>query len=133
MMTAVTAIAILLKCICAIIYQILLRDSEQVQTTKNKWFRAMYTKYESCYRLQIPIHNPDCFINHYMAQYRFLGIPLQTLENTDIFCGLLVTSSTLLSVICGIYYELPTRFIWIHSMTLAFFLIFLGIGEFKLF
>ncbi len=130
MMTAVTAIAILLKCICAIIYQILLRDSEQVQTTKNKWFRAMYTKYESCYRLQIPIHNPDCFINHYMAQYRFLGIPLQTLENTDIFCGLLVTSSTLLSVICGIYYELPTRFIWIHSMTLAFFLIFLGVGEF---
>lgn len=129
-MTGVTALAILLKCICAIIYQILLRDSEQIPATKNKWIRAMYTKYESCYKLQIPIHNPDCFINNHIAQYRFLGISLKTLENTDIFCGLLVTAATLLSVICGIYYDLPSRFLLIHSMTLAFFLIFLGMGEF---
>lgn len=130
MMTAFTTLAILLKCTCAIIYQMLLRDSEQIAGTKNKWIRSMYTKYESCYRLRIPIHNPACFIKSYMAQYRFLGISLQTLENTDILCGLIVTGGTLLSVMLGIYYELPSQWILIHTLTLAFFLIFLAMGEF---
>ena len=128
-MTILTAFAIAFKCICAVIYQMLLRDSEQIPSTKNKWIRAMYTKFEACYKLQIPIHNPDCFVENHMAQYHFLGISMKTLENTDIFCGLLVTAATLLSVMCGIYYEFPLRWTLIHSMTLVFFLLFLAAGE----
>lgn len=129
-MTVLTAIAILLKCICAIVYQVLLRDSEQIPTTKNKWIRSMYTKFEACYKLKIPIHNPSCFVNNYMEQYHFLGMSMKTLENTDFLCGLIVTASTLLSIMCGVYYELPVRWILIHSMTLIFFLLFLAAGEF---
>lgn len=129
-MTVLTAIAILLKCICAIVYQVLLRDSEQIPTTKNKWIRSMYTKFEACYKLKIPIHNPSCFVKNYMEQYRLLGMSMKTLENFDLFCGLIVTASTLLSIMWGIYYELPVRWILIHSMTLVFFLLFLAAGEF---
>ena len=58
-MTILTAFAILLKCIGAILYQVLLRDSEQIANTKNKWMRAMHTKFEACYKLRIPVHNPS--------------------------------------------------------------------------
>ena len=128
-MTILTAIAILIKCICAIVYQVLLRDAEQIGSTKNKWMRAMHTKFEACYKLRLPIHNPSCFVKHYMEQYHFMGFSLKTLENTDIFCGLIVAGGTLLGIMCGTYYELPSRWIFIHSMTLAFFLLFLVISE----
>ncbi len=129
-MTALTAVAILAKCLCAIIYQMLLRDSEQIPSTKNKWIRAMYTRFESCYKLKIPIHNPACFVKSHMEQYRFLGLSMKTLESADMLCGLIVTAATMLSIMGGIYYELPVRWILIHSMTLVFFLLFLAAGEF---
>lgn len=128
-MTVFTAIAILLKCICAIIYQILLRESEQVNGTKNKWIRSMQTKFEACYKLRIPVHNPACFVENHLEQYHFLGLSLKSLENTDIFCGLAVTGATILCLMCGSYYELPKQWIFIHSMTLVFFLLFLGVAE----
>lgn len=128
-MTILTAIAILLKCICAIVYQVLLRDAEQIGSTKNKWMRTMHMKFEACYKLRVPVHNPSCFVKNYMEQYHFLGFSMKTLENTDIFCGLIVAGGTLLSIMCGIYYELPSRWIFIHSMTLAFFLLFLATSE----
>lgn len=128
-MTILTAIAILQKCICAIIYQMLLRDAEQIGNTKNKWMRTMHTKFEACYKLRVPVHNPSCFVKNYMEQYHFLGFSMKTLENTDIFCGLIVAGGTLLGIMCGIYYELPARWIFIHSMTLAFFLLFLAASE----
>ncbi len=128
-MTILTAVAILIKCICAIVYQILLRDAEQIGSTKNKWMRMMHTKFEACYKLRVPVHNPSCFIKNYMEQYRFMGFSMKTLENTDIFCGLIVAGGTLLGIMYGTYYELPQRWIFIHSMTLAFFLLFLFISE----
>jgi hypothetical protein len=129
-MTALTAAAILLKCICAIVYQILLRDSEQIPSTKNKWLRSMHTKFEACYKLQLPIHNPSCFVKSYLEDYHFLGISLKTLENTDFLCALVVTGTTLFSIMCGMYYELDDRFLFIHSMTLVSFLLFLAASEF---
>lgn len=128
-MTVLTAISIFLKCICSVIYQVLLRDSEQIVTTKNKWIRSMCTKFEACYKLRIPVHNPTCFVQNHMAHYRFLGFSMKSLENTDIFCALIVTGSTLLCIISGLYYEFPARWIFVHSVTLVFFLLFLALAE----
>lgn len=128
-MTMTTAFAILLKCICAIIYQILLRDSEQIANTKNKWMRSMHTKFEACYKLRIPVHNPSCFVKNYMEHYHFLGLSMKSLENTDIFCGLIISGTTLLCIMGGLYYELPALWIFIHSMTYLFFLLFLATAE----
>jgi len=129
LMTMLTAFAILLKCICAIIYQVLLRDSEQIANTKNKWMRTMYTKFEACYKLRIPVHNPSCFVKNYMEHYHFLGLSMKTMENTDILCGLIISGTTLLCIMGGLYYELPARWIFIHAMTYLFFLLFLATAE----
>lgn len=128
-MTILTAFAILLKCISAIIYQVLLRDSEQIANTKNKWMRTMHTKFEACYKLRIPVHNPSCFVKNYMEHYHFLGLSMKTLENTDIFCALIISGTTLLCIMGGLYYELPVRWIFIHAMTYLFFLLFLATSE----
>lgn len=128
-MTILTAFAILLKCICAIVYQVLLRDSEQIPSTKNKWLRSMATKYEACYKLKMPIYNTDSFVRQYLERYHFLGFSMKSLENFDFLCGLLVTGSTLFGIMCGIYYELPSKWILIHSMTLILFLVFLATSE----
>ncbi len=128
-MTILTAFAILLKCIGAILYQVLLRDSEQIANTKNKWMRTMHTKFEACYKLRIPVHNPSCFVKNYMEHYHFLGLSMKALENTDIFCGLIISGTTLLCIMGGLYYELPARWIFIHAMTYLFFLLFLATAE----
>ncbi len=128
-MTILTAVAILLKCICAIVYQMLLRDSEHVTSTKNKWLRSMITKYEACYKLQMPIYDTDTFIRTYLEQYRLFGLSMNTLEKSDYFCGLTVSGCTLFGIMFGIYYGLPDRWILIHSMTLVLFLIFLPMSE----
>lgn len=128
-MTILTAVAILLKCICAIGYQVLLRDAEQMSSTKNKWLRSIITKYEACYKLKMPIYNVEVFIKNYLERYRLLGFSIKSLENFDWFCGLFVTGCTLFGIMCGIYYELPDKWVLIHSMTLVLFLIFLVMSE----
>lgn len=129
-MTVLTAAAILLKCICAIFYQVLLRDAEQIATTKNRQIRAMTTKFEACYKLGLPIYHPEHFVTGYLEQFRLAGINLRNLENTDIFCGVILGEATLLTIIGGIYYELPSSWVTIHCLTLVLFLLLLCTSEF---
>ncbi|MDD7403223.1 MAG: hypothetical protein SO170_02555 [Butyribacter sp.] len=128
-MTIVTAAAILLKCICAIVYQLILRESEQMAGTKNKWLRSICTKFEACYQLKMPVYDINTFVRTYLEQYRFLGVSIKSLENSDYLCALVLTGCTLLSIIYGIFYELPAKWIAIHSLTFALFFIFLAFGE----
>lgn len=129
-MTVLTAAAILLKCICAIFYQVLLRDAEQIATTKNRQLRAMTTKFEACYKLRLPIYHPEHFVSGYLEQFRLMGINLRSLENTDLFCGVLLGEATMLTIIGGIYYELPSNWVTIHCLTLILFLLLLCTSEF---
>lgn len=128
-MTILTSIAIFLKCICAILYQMLSKEVDQITNTKNKWLRSMITKFESCYQLKMPIQNTSSFIELYLERYRFAGLSLRTLENFDIFCAFILCGTALLSVMGGIYYSLPTNWILIQGITLIIFLFFLGMGE----
>ena len=96
-MVICTAASILLKCICAIIYHKLLHDSRQLQTTKNKWLRAMLTKYEASYKIRISINDPDCFVSRHLERYHVFKLSLYTLENTDLFAAALLISTSLLA------------------------------------
>lgn len=129
-MTVLTAAAILLKCICAIFYQVLLRDAEQITTTKNRQIRTMTTKFEACYKLKLPVYHPEHFVSGYLEQFHLLGINLRNLENADLFCGVVLGEATLLTIIGGIYYELPASWVTIHSLTLVLFLLLLCTSEF---
>lgn len=101
-MVICTAAAILLKCICAILYRKLLHDSQQLQTTKNKWLRAMLTKYEACYKIRISINDPDCFVSRQLERHQFFKLSLHTLENSDLFAASLLVSTSLLALIQGV-------------------------------
>ncbi|MCD7826824.1 MAG: hypothetical protein LUH14_12845 [Clostridiaceae bacterium] len=129
-MTILSAAAILLKCICAIIYQVILRDSEQITTTKNKWIRSMITRFEACYKLKLPINNPARFVENALEHYHFLGMSIRSFENADIFCGLILIETTLLSIMGSIYYNFSAQWIAIHAITLALYLLLLCVGEF---
>lgn len=129
-MAALTAVAILLKCICAIIYHNLLHDARQIQTTKNKWIRAMVTKFEACYKIKIAIYNPDCFITQHLERYQICKISLTSLEHADVLVATLLLCMSLLTVIGGINYEMAAKWIALQSITFLFFISLLLLSEF---
>ncbi|MCI8338627.1 MAG: hypothetical protein HFH62_08105 [Lachnospiraceae bacterium] len=128
-MTVLTSLAILMKCVCAISYQMLSRETEQMNNTKNAWLKGMVTKFESCYQLKMPMQNPGSFVKLHLERYRLAGISLRTLEGFDLFTGCITTGCALLTIMGGIYYKLPTDWIVIQSITLVLFLFFLGTSE----
>lgn len=128
-MTILTSLAILMKCVCAISYQMLSREAEQMGSTKNAWLKGMMTKFESCYQLKMPMQNPSSFVKLHLERYRMAGFSLRTLEEFDLFTGCITTGCALLTIMGGIYYKLPTDWIVIQSITLLLFLFFLGASE----
>ena len=90
----------------------------------------MVTRFEANYKLNLPVNNAACFVENSLEHYHFLGMSIRSFENADIFCGLVLTETTLLSIMGSIYYDFSTRWIYIHAMTLALFLLLLCIGEF---
>jgi len=128
-MTILTSLAILMKCVCAISYQMLSREAEQMGSTKNPWLKGMLTKFESCYQLKMPMQDPSSFVKLHLERYRLAGISLRTLEGFDLFTGCITTGCALLTIMGGIYYHLPTDWIVIQSITLVLFLFFLGTSE----
>lgn len=128
-MTILTSLAILLKCVCAISYQMISKEIDQIGSTKNAWLKSMLTKFESCYELKMPMQDTGCFVRLQMERCRVAGISLQTLENADLFSGCITTGCALLTIMGGIYYKLPVNWIVIQSITLVLFLFFLGISE----
>lgn len=129
-MMALTSAAILLKCLCAIKYQILIKEVEQISSSKNHILRSMIMKYESCFKLNLPVKNTESFIKVHQEDFRLLGIPLKTLENADLLCGFFVICTGLVNIMGGIYYRLPFSWILIQIMTFSIFLIFLILSEF---
>lgn len=128
-MTILTSMAILLKCVCAIVYQMLSKEVDQINNTQNPWLKNMLTKFESCYQLKLPMLAPASFVKLHLERYRIAGISLRTLENFDLLCGCITTGSALLTIMGGIYYKLPIDWIVIQGITLVLFLFFLGISE----
>lgn len=129
-MAVLTGTAILLKCTCAIRYQILLRDAQKIAKTRNKWLRGIITKFEACYKLRIPVHNVNCYVGHALERFRFLGFSLKSWENADVFFGLLVTGTALTGNLLAIYYQLPSKWISLHSLSMIILLLILALSEF---
>lgn len=128
-MTILTSMTILLKCVCAITYQMLSKEVEQMNHTQNPWLKSMLTKFESCYKLKLPMQNPASFVKFHLERYRLAGISIKTLEGFDMFTGFITTGCALLTIMGGVYYNLPIDWIVIQSITLVLFLFFLGISE----
>lgn len=108
-LAAVTGISLLLKSISFILYQRLLRDSNQMGTTKNKWMKSMMAKFEAYYKLRISVHNVENFVDRYIYHYHFLGLSLQTWEYISYYTAVITVAAAALFCLAAGYYGLASE------------------------
>lgn len=71
----ICAFAVLMKAVSYGMFHKLLWDSNQMGTTRNRWMKAMMSKFEAYYKLHISVHNVENFVDRYLYHYRFWGFP----------------------------------------------------------
>lgn len=62
-------------------YQMLLRQSENISTAKNKFLRQIKSKYEGVYRINRGVKNTNAFVKKQLYRYRYGILRLETLDN----------------------------------------------------
>lgn len=105
-LAAVTGISLLLKFISFILYKRLLRDSNQMATTDNKWMKSMMAKFEAYYKLKISVHNVENFVDRYIYRYHFLGLSLQSWEYISYYAAVVTVAAAALCYLAAGYYGL---------------------------
>lgn len=119
---------ILLKLILDIVYNRLVKASDNMATSNNKLTKTMKKKFEACFKLKIGVNNVDIFVDKYVFRQRFCGILLSTWENICgqllVLCLLVGSISTTLGLIyeCGKQQILSTFSVGILSSGLLIFL-----------
>ena len=73
-------IGVLLRVTLALIYRRLVKASEQMGRTKNKWARQLKARFEACYQVGIGVKNVDIFVDKYVYKQKFCGVLLSTWE-----------------------------------------------------
>ncbi|BCN32918.1 hypothetical protein [Anaeromicropila herbilytica] len=104
-MGAMCLMGLLIKFIIAIVYQKLIRASENMGTTSNKLMKMLKLKFEACYKLKIGVNNVDVFVDKYVYRYKFSGILLYTWENLGGLILILCMLTGTVSAGLGLYNE----------------------------
>jgi hypothetical protein len=127
-MLSLCAFGILLKLLINLVYQRLLKASDNMTTSKNKLTQMMKKKFETYYNLKIGVHNVDIFVDKYIFRHKFCGILLSTWENIGgqvlMLCLLIGSISSILGLIyeCGKNQILGTFSVGILTSGLLIFL-----------
>lgn len=117
-----------LKLLLNIIYNRLVKASDNMATSNNKLTKTMKRKFEACFKLKIGVNNVDIFVDKYVFHHKFCGILLSTWENICgqllVLCLLVGSISTILGLIyeCGKQQILSTFSVGILSSGLLIFL-----------
>ncbi len=93
-------LGILVRFIIDMVYKRLLKESDNLGTTKSKPLKHMKMKFETCYKLKIGVNNVDTFVDKNILRYRFCGILLSTWEN---FCGQVLFLTLLLVPVLAVF------------------------------
>lgn len=99
-------LGLLIRIILNIVYIYLVKESDRLGSSKNKLLKHMKLKFETCYKLSIPVNNVDTFVDKNMTRYKFCGFLLSTWEN---FSGQVLLLSFLIipiSAIFGVVFEI---------------------------
>lgn len=99
-------LGLLVRSIVNLVYKGLVKESDNMGTTKHKSLKHMKMKFETCYKLKIGVNNVDTFVDKSLLRNKFGGFLLSTWDN---FCGqvlyfilLLVPVATVIGVISDI-------------------------------
>jgi hypothetical protein len=96
---------IILRLIMNVVYNGLMRETDNMSATKNKQLTFMKIKFESFYKLKIGVNNVDTFVDKNLIKHQFCGILLSTWDN---MCGQVLFGILLLvplSAVFGAVYQ----------------------------
>ena len=103
---ALCGLGILVRFILDLVYIYLVKESDRLGATENKFLKHMKMKFETCYKLNIGVNNVDTFVDKNLTKYRFCGFLLSTWEN---FSGQVLLLSFLIipiSAVFGVVFEI---------------------------
>lgn len=128
-LAGVTCVSILLKFVGFVLYKRLLRDSNQMGTTDNKWMKSMMAKFEAYYKLRISVHNVENFVDRYIYHFHFLGFSLQSWEYVGSFMAAVTVGAAVLSCLAAGYYGLPVEWFMVMGFCVVSLLLIQGFAS----
>ncbi len=75
-LAAVCVLGILSRLVARNLYKRLIKETDNMTLTKNRYLRDLKQKAENAYRLNQGIHNTKVYLEKQLANYRFLGLSL---------------------------------------------------------
>lgn len=100
LMIGMITVGVLSKFVIGIIYDVLIRETENIGSSKNRLLKQMKLKFENCYKLNLGVSNTGVFVDKYMYKYRICGISLSQL---DTFSDLVMIVIVILNLIAFVY------------------------------
>jgi len=73
-------VGIVIRLIMDLVFKSLVRESDNLGTTRNNQLKHLKMKFETCYKLKIGVNNVDTFVDKNVLKYRFGAILLSTWE-----------------------------------------------------
>lgn len=116
---AVGCLTIGMKSIAAIIYFGLIREAEQMGSTKNKKMKSFIAKFEAVYKLKMEIHNVECRVKNFMYNLHVLGTSLNGWKNIGLYGGIISTLMFGVDIVAGLNYEMSGRWFIVNALTYA--------------
>lgn len=104
-MLGLGGIGIILKFIVSCIYRRLIKAAQHMGTTNHKMLKALRTKFETNYSMNLGVNNVDIFVDKYVYTQKFCGIYLYTWENLSGQALLLSMLIGAIGAIAGLLYE----------------------------
>lgn len=74
-------IGILGKFIIGMVYDGLIKETENIPSSKNRLMKQIKLKFENCYKLNLGVNNIELFVDKYLYKYRQCGISMNQWKN----------------------------------------------------
>ncbi len=130
-LAAVCVLGILARLTARTLYRRLIRETDNMALTKNRYLREFKQKAENTYRLNQGIHNTQAYLEKQLTAYRFLGITLNGWTNLagqmTVLCFLLGGAGSFLSY----WYRCDSYYIVLYAsagILMGLLTLFLDIG-----
>lgn len=118
-----------MKSIAAIIYYGLIRNSEQMGSTKNKRIKSFIAKFEAIYKLRMEVHNAQCRVESFLYNMRVMGISLYGWKNMGLYGCAVITLMFGTDIVAGINYGMSNRWFMVSGLTYAAAVILIASSE----
>lgn len=93
-------LGLLTRLIVNLVYKHLVKESDRLGETRNKMYKHIKMKFETCFKLKIGVNNVDTFVDKNVLKYRFCGLLLSTWDN---FCGQILFLNLLIVPVLAVF------------------------------